>query len=84
LLADEHDEDIVGVGVHGGGETPGPLDTSLLEHFVVGGLAEQDEVAFLHALLGDSQTGVHCDPVEPGAQRLKALCALKLFMFSRP
>src|SRR3712207_2836953 len=53
LARREHDEDVVGVGVHGGDETPGPPDAGLLEHVVVRGLAEEDEVPFLLALLDD-------------------------------
>src|SRR5215207_6188969 len=35
----EHDEDVIGVGVHGGDEASGPPDAGLFEHVVVGGLA---------------------------------------------
>src|SRR5215211_5752732 len=51
LAGREHDEDVFGVGVHGGDEAPSPPDAGRFEHAVVGGLAEQYEVALLHALL---------------------------------
>src|SRR5918995_13770 len=51
LAGREHDEDVIGVGVHGGDEAPCPPKAGLLEHVVVGGLAEQDQVALLHTLL---------------------------------
>src|SRR5829696_7702090 len=51
LAGREHDEDVIGVGVHGGDEALCPPEAGLLEHVIVGGLAEQDEVAILHTLL---------------------------------
>ena len=54
LAGREHDEDVVGVGVHGGYKAPGAHDAGLAQDVVVGGLAVEGGVAVAQAVLHGS------------------------------
>jgi len=51
LTRREHNEDVGGIGVHGGDQTPGPLHASLFEVGIIRGLTEHGEIALRQTFL---------------------------------